>query len=273
MINFNNHHFLGNIRALLIDADGTLWRGRKPVPDMAAFIDFLNRHGLAFTIATNNSVEPVSTYLKCLAAFGVAVRPDQILTTSWATAAYLKTRLEPGAPVYAIGQEGLTQELEAAGFHLLPDSRRNAAAVVVGGDPGLTYDKLKHATLLIQRGAMFVGTNPDVISPSEEGFIPECGTNLAALQAATGKEPLVIGKPQRHLFESGLRRLCSCPENTAMLGDRLDTDIFGAQQVGLAGILVTTGIDNEESIRVKNIRPDLVVHSLTELAELWEEVL
>ncbi len=273
MVTSGSAHLLKKIQALLIDADGTLWHGRKPMPDLVPFIGFLSRRGLAFTIATNNSVEPASIYQKHLASFGVDLTLKNILTFSFATAFYLKPGVEPGKAVYAIGQDGLKQELEAAGFRLLPDSRQNAAAVVVGGDPGLTYDKLKHATLLIQRGAAFIGTNPDTVYPTEEGLVPECGTTLAALQAATGVKPLVIGKPHRHLFEIGMQRLHSQAKNTAMLGDRLDTDIHGAQQAGLAGILVTTGVDNEDTIPVKNIRPDLVVHSLTELVTLWEDAL
>jgi len=268
----NDFTQLENIRALLLDMDGTLWRGKSPMPDLALFFQFLKRRGVAFTVATNNSVEPASTYQQRLASFGIEVSPENILTVSWATAAYLKTLLKAGASVYMIGQEGLKQELETAGFKVLPDSRRNTDAVVVGGDPGLTYDKLKHATLLIQRGAAFIGTNPDVVYPTEEGLAPECGATLAALQAATGVAPVIIGKPQPHLFQLGMQRMGSRPENTAMVGDRLETDIYGGKQAGLTTILVTTGVDNEETIPVKGIQPDLVVHSLAELMTCWEQV-
>lgn len=241
------------------------------MPDLLPFFQFLKQRGVAFTIATNNSVEPASTYQQRLASYGIEVTSENILTVSWATAAYLKTLLKNGASVYIIGREGLKQELEAAGFEILPDSHRDADAVVVGGDPSLTYDKLKHATLLIRRGASFIGTNPDVVYPTEEGLAPECGATLAALQATTGVTPVIIGKPQPHLFQMGMQRMGSQPENTAMIGDRLETDIYGGKQVGMTTILVTTGIDNEETVSDKGIQPDLIVHNLTELITGWEQ--
>jgi 4-nitrophenyl phosphatase len=261
---------LKNITAVLVDIDGTLWRGKQPLPGLNPFFNFLKAHHIAFTVATNNSQEPATLYQKRLAGYGVQLGLENILTASWATADYLKGRLEPGSGVYFIGQEGLREALEENGFKILPDARQDAAAVVVGGDPGLTYDKLKHATLLIQREALFIGTNPDVLFPTEEGLVPECGTNLAAVQAATGVVPTVIGKPNRYFFELGMARMGSAAANTAMIGDRLETDIAGSQAAGLKGILVTTGVDNENTIPVKNIQPDLLVHSLLELVECWE---
>lgn len=267
----NNFTQLKKIRALLLDVDGTLLQGKKPVPDLALFFQFLKRQGVAFTIATNNSVVPASIYRQKMVDFGIEVSLDNILTASHAAAAYLKTQLPTGANVYVVGQDGLKQELETAGFNVLPDSRSNADAVVVGGDPGLTYDKLKHATLLLRRGAAFIGTNPDAVYPTEEGLAPECGAILAALQATSGLAPVIIGKPQPYLFQFGMQRMGSQPENTAMIGDRLETDIYGGKQVGVSTILVTTGVDNEESIPIKNIQPDLVVHSLAELVSYWEQ--
>ncbi len=261
------------IKAALIDMDGTLWRGADPLPGLAPFFDFLSANRISFMVATNNSTEPARNYQKRLASFGVQVGLGNILTASWATAEYLRRRFEPGAKVYMIGQAGLREALDGAGFIILPDSRLNTAAVVVGGDSGLTYEKLKHATLLIQRGSLFVGTNPDVIYPTEEGLVPECGTTLAALQAATGVSPIIIGKPNRYFFDLGIQRMESSAGQTAIIGDRLETDIAGGQALGLIGILVTTGVDGEKDIPIRGIQPDLVVQSLIELRERWEQAL
>ncbi|MCC6147078.1 MAG: HAD-IIA family hydrolase [Anaerolineaceae bacterium] len=270
---YNNHTQLKNIRALLLDLDGTLWRGNAPLPGVETIVDFLKRHNIAFTIATNSAVKPAAVYRERLAAFGIELIPENILTVSQTTAIYLKAHFAPGAAVYVIGEEGLKGEVEAAGFNLRMDSQQNVAAVVVGGDRRLTYDKLKHAAFLLQRGAAFIGTNPDIVYPTEEGLAPECGATLAALQAISGAAPVIIGKPQPHLFQAGMQRMGSHPENTAMIGDRLETDIHGGQQAGLMTILITTGIDDETSIPLKNIQPDLVVHSLAELVAFWQQAL
>jgi 4-nitrophenyl phosphatase len=134
----------------------------------------------------------------------------------------------------------------------------------------LTYTKLKHAALHIQQGARFIGSNPDVVYPTEEGLVPEAGTILAALQAATGVAPLIMGKPERFLFEIAAAKLGSQPAQTVMLGDRLDTDILGGQRAGLKTILMTTGVDAEAAIPAKGIRPDAVFGSLEALVAAWD---
>ena len=173
------------------------------------------------------------------------------LTSSLATAAYLQHELKAGAAAYAVGQEGLREAMQEAGFVLLPDASQPAEVVVAGVDFTLTYDKLKYATLHIQRGARFVGTNGDVTFPAEEGALPGAGSILAALQAATGVVPTIIGKPERLMFDIAVEKMGSDPIHTAMLGDRLETDILGGQRAGLKTILVTTGIDNETTIQMK----------------------
>jgi 4-nitrophenyl phosphatase len=197
---------------------------------------------------------------------------DQILTAAAATASYLSNELGAGSSLYVIGEPALNEELRQAGFILLDDASSAADAVVVGGDSTLTYDKLKKAALLLQRGARFVGTNPDLLCPTDEGLVPEAGATLAALQAATGISPIVLGKPARPLFDLALQKLGCRPVETAVLGDRLDTDIRGGQEAGLKTLLVTSGIDDEHTIRQKGIEPDLVVDSLYTLVDLWESV-
>lgn len=265
----NDHFNLRDIQALIIDIDGTLWRGRVPMPGLAAFFDFLQRRALSFIIVTNNSVETPARYQQKLAGFGVDIQLDQILTSSLATAVYLKQEHE-GAVIYAIGETGLRQVLGQAGFILTDTTDPPAQVVVVGGDTGLSYDKLKYAVLSIQHGAQFVGTNPDLLVPTEEGLVPEAGTTLAAIQAATGVVPTVIGKPEPWLFELAVQKMGSRPHQTAMLGDRLDTDVLGGQRAGLKTILVTTGVDNLESVVRKAIQPNLIVSGLSELIDIWQ---
>ena len=264
--------FLKNLRAALIDFDGTLWRGHSVTPGAADLFNLLQARGIAYRVATNSAIKPASVYSRALLSAGLPVEEAQVITVSAATAAYLRNRLPSGSRVYVVGQDGLHQALADAGFNILPDASQAVDAVVVGGDLTLTYEKLKHATLLIQQGALFIGTNPDVVYPVAEGLAPECGANLAFLTATTGVQPEVVGKPQPHLFQMSLQTLDVPPAQAVMIGDRLETDIHGAQRAGLRAILVCTGVDNAESVARKGIRPDLVVTDLGELARLWRAV-
>ncbi len=261
-----------DIQALIIDMDGVLWTGNTPLPGLTTFFDFLEKRSIPFILATNNASKTPAQYLSKLADFGVTVEAKHILTSSLATAAYLRKELEPGAGVYVVGQEGLVEAMRGAGFTLLTNSSQPASAVVAGIDSSFTYDKLKHAAFLIQRGARFVGTNGDLTLPSEEGFLPGTGSILAAIQAATGVTPTVVGKPERLMFDLAVQQLASHNDRTAMLGDRLETDILGGQRAGLKTILVTTGVDNEETISQKGIEPDAFFSGIEALVEAWQVV-
>jgi 4-nitrophenyl phosphatase len=261
---------LGDVRALIVDLDGTLFRGPAPLPGLRRFFAFLRSRGIGFVVVSNNATKTATGYWEKLVDHGVQIEADQILTAAAATADYLEAELGAGASLYVIGEPALTGVLRESGFVLLGDADQPADAVVVGGDSNLTYDKLKYAVLLLQRGARFVGTNPDLLCPTEEGLVPEAGATLAALQAATGIAPDVVGKPSRPLFDLALQRLGSCRRETAILGDRLETDIRGGQEAGLKTVLVTTGVDDEDSIRQTGIEPDLVVKGLDVLVDLWQ---
>jgi 4-nitrophenyl phosphatase len=250
--------------------DGTLFRGPIPLAGLQRLFTFLQAKRISFVVVSNNTTKTASAYQEMLVGHGVQIQVDQILTAATATAAFLVDELGTGASLYVIGEPALCEVLRRAGFKLLQDAGQVVEAVVVGGDSTLTYDKLKYAALLLQRGARLVGTNPDLLCPTEEGLVPEAGTTLAALQAATGIAPTVIGKPSQPLFDLALRRLGSHRTETAILGDRLETDIKGGQQARLMTVLVTTGIDDEGTIRQKGIEPDLVVDGLDMLVDLWE---
>jgi 4-nitrophenyl phosphatase len=260
------------IRALIVDADGTLWRGDTPLPGLVNFFHFLQYRRVEFIIVTNNTVKTPADYRQKLAGFGVQIDLSRIVTAAIATAEYLVRNYSAGDPVFMIGEAGLRQALQDAGFLMLSDASRPAAAVVVGGDSQLTYDKLKNAVLLIQRGAAFIGTNPDLLIPTEEGLVPEAGPTLAAIQAATGVGPTIIGKPEPFLFDSAVTKLGFARAQTAVLGDRLDTDIAGGQRLGLRTILVTTGVDSNAAADPMALPPDAIVSDLADLVEKWQNL-
>jgi 4-nitrophenyl phosphatase len=259
------------IRGVILDLDGTLLRGDEPLPGLSRLFSFLYDQQVSFIIATNNATKSPQVYQQKLAACGVWIKPANILTSALATADYLQSRLSQDTKLYVIGQPALHAALQEAGFIGVEDTAEPVSMVVVGGDPTLTYDKLKKATLFLQRGAELVGTNPDVVYPTEEGLVPETGTTLAALEAASGVSPVVIGKPAPYLFMRAVDILGSVPSETLVVGDRLETDILGGQQAGLKTILITTGVDRESSISEKDIHPDWSVNSLDELIELLSQ--
>jgi 4-nitrophenyl phosphatase len=258
------------IRALISDLDGTLVAGSRPQPGLLPFLETLRRRGVALTVVTNNTVRTPEQYRAKLAAFGASIGPEQVLTASQATAAYLQAELPAGAALFVVGESGLRAALSDAGFTLLEDSARPAAAVVVGGDRTVTHDKLKHAIRHVRASARFIGTNPDLLVPIEDGLAPEAGVLLAAIAAGAGVQPTIIGKPERPLLDLAMGRMGSTPATTAILGDRLDTDILGGQRLGLTTILVTTGAHDRNAIPALGITPDLVVAGLAELAEMWD---
>ncbi len=264
---------LNAIQTILLDMDGTLTRGSKPLPGLFDFFAHLQAKDIAFTIVTNNTVKTPQEYAKKLSAFEIEIDPAQVLTAAIATADYLGGRLQPGASLYVIGETGLRTAITQAGFRLVEGVREKVEAVVVGGDRQLTYAKLHAAIHHILQGAAFIGTNPDLLVPTERGLAPEAGTTLAALQAATGIAPTLIGKPERPLLDLALQRMQATPEHTAILGDRLETDILGGQRLGMTTILVTTGVSAEAQIAETGITPDHVVHGLDQVVTLWEDQL
>ncbi len=258
---------MDKIRAVISDMDGVLWRGSEPLPGLAGFFALLRGRGLDFVLATNNSRNTPADYVKKLAGMGVPdIQPRNIVTSGTATVSHLQTHFPAGTSLYVVGGDGLKQMLIRAGYQL---AETGAAAVVCGIDFDLTYNKVKTATLLIRGGARFIGTNPDSSFPSPEGLVPGAGSIIALIETASGQGPEIIGKPGPGMFEAALRQLGTGPGETLMIGDRINTDIAGAQALGIKTALVMTGVETEDSLRESEIQPDWVFPGLPELtAEL-----
>jgi 4-nitrophenyl phosphatase len=262
-----NQQTLRSIRALILDMDGVLYRSTEPLPGAAEFIDLLQQESTPFLVATNNAMRTPAEHAQRLQSMGIPLREEDLLTSAQATALYLKRIAPPGAKVYLMGSDGLRSEIERQGFVLV--SWDEAHYVVVGIDWRLTYQQLKEATLAIRRGIPFIGTNPDKTFPTPQGEIPGCGAILAALEAATGVTPTIIGKPQPTLYEMAIERLGADRTTTAAIGDRIETDIAGAKNAGLVSILVLCGVTSCEKLTASLIQPDLVFNDLRELAKAW----
>ena len=252
-----------DIKAIISDMDGVLWRGAEALPGLKAFFDLLHARGMPYILATNNSSNTPGDYARKLAKFGVAgVNEDCVITSGTATARWLQAAYPGGARVHVIGGAGLKRILCDAGFTLVDE---RAQIVVCGIDFELTYDRAKRATLLIREGARFIGTNPDPSFPSPEGLVPGAGSIIAMIATATGTTPTIIGKPERGMFDVALRLLGTKPAETLMIGDRIGTDIQGAAALGIKTALVMTGVETETSLAFSEIQPDFVFSGLPTL--------
>ncbi len=267
---------MNHIKNLILDMDGVLWHGDTAVPGLAHFFQTLRQQELNFVLATNNASKTPAQYVTKLAGFGVPVRQEQILTSAIATADYLQEEYEAGTAVYVLGGDGLHQAIRERGFRVL-----SVADVMEGGQRGevtavglwreATYADFAAAAICLNHGARFIGSNPDVSLPSEYGPLPGAGSFLALLAAATGVQPTVIGKPGIIMFQEALKRLGSIPADTAMVGDRLSTDIAGGKAAGLPTILVLSGISTREELaQLDAPQPDYVFAGISELAERLE---
>lgn len=260
---------LSSLQALIIDMDGVLWRGSEALPGITDFFAFLRRRAIRFVLATNNASRTEAQYAERLASYGAAVAIEEIVTSSTATAEHLTSLVPRGSRVYAIGMDGVREALAKQGFVLSEGDE--AAAVVVGIDWHVTYERLKRASLLIRAGAKFVGTNPDATYPAPEGIIPGNGALLAAIETATGVKPIVVGKPEPILYQQAIQRLGTPLDAIAALGDRLETDILGGIRAGIKTILVMSGVTTPEQLAASEYRPDWVFEDILDLMKRWED--
>jgi 4-nitrophenyl phosphatase len=260
---------LNTIRAVVLDMDGVLWRGADVFSSVAPFFSFVADHDIKFALATNNSTKTVASYVQRLNSIGVPAEPYQVITSSVATADYERRRYPVDTPVYVVGEDGIRQGMADLGYR---EDSRQAQLVVVGMDFNITYDKLKTATLRIRAGADFIGTNGDTTFPFPEGLGPGNGALLALIESATDVVPTVIGKPETAMFEVALDRLGTSADETLMIGDRLETDILGAQRAGLPTALVLTGITTPDMARESNIQADEAYDSLAALHAAWAQL-
>jgi 4-nitrophenyl phosphatase len=258
---------LSTINGVIMDMDGVLWRGDEILPGVGLFIDFLRARGVPFALASNNSSKTPADYVAKLEGMGVnGVVEHQIVTSGMATVDYLQTQYPVGSAVHVLGGDGLKAMVTGAGFVLADEAK----IVVVGIDFNLTYNKLRHSALLIRNGADFIGTNGDATFPMPDGLAPGAGSLLAALRTATDIQPTIIGKPSKPMFMAALHSLGTAAESTLMIGDRLDTDIQGAQEVGLQAALVFTGVTNAAILAASDIQPEGVYADLPALMAAWD---
>jgi glycerol 3-phosphatase-2 len=250
----------------LLDLDGVLYRADDPVPGAGEVTRWLRERGKRLAFVTNNSSKTPQQVAHKLDRMGIAASADEVVTSALATAALLARSGVQSA--YVIGETGIRTALEEAGIEILDGKAGRADAVVVGWDRGVTYDRLREAALLVQRGAKLVATNGDASYPAPDGKWPGAGAILAAITTTTGRPAdAEVGKPHRPLFESALERAGG--GRPLVVGDRIDTDVAGAAVVGWDSLLVYTGVATPADLLRASHLP---TYAARELSALTREV-
>jgi NagD protein len=245
----------------LIDMDGVLVRGSQPVPGANTFIQRLRERAAKFLVLTNNPLYTQRDLAARLERIGLEIPPESIYTSALATAKFLKTQ-KPGCSAYVVGDTGLTSALYEAGITI---TEHEPDYVVVGETKSLSFERLTRATRFVAAGARFIATNPDVSGPGDGGIEPACGAICALIAAATGVQPYFVGKPNPLMMRTALRTIDAHSEESVMIGDRMDTDIIGGTESGMATILVLTGVTRREEVERFPYRPTSIVDSVGEI--------
>jgi HAD superfamily hydrolase (TIGR01450 family) len=265
---------LRRIRHLVLDLDGTVHLGGRAFPWTAPFLDVLRRLRIGWTFVTNNNSRGLEDHAAMLRAMGIEARPEDLYTSTLSTIEHIREELPGVESLFVLGAGSLRAELRAAGFR---EAGENAGdppdAVVVGFDVSLTYPRLSMAAWWISRGKPFIATHPDRVCPTgEEIVLPDCGSICACLASAAGRGPdAVLGKPSPRMAAGVARRAGVRPEEMAIAGDRLYTDIAMARASGALGILVLSGETRAEEAAARPGAADIVVRDLGELGRLLLE--
>ncbi|MDB2276164.1 HAD-IIA family hydrolase [Halorubrum ezzemoulense] len=247
----------------LLDMDGVLIHEEVALPGAKEFIGRLQEQDKEFLVLTNNSIYTRRDLSARLADVGIDVPEERIWTSAVATAQFLSNQV-PDASAYVIGEAGLKTALHKVGYTL---TDTDPDFVVLGESRTYSFQNITQAVQLIDQGARFVATNPDATGPSPEGPLPATGSVAALLTEATGQEPYFVGKPNPVMIRSGLNRIGAHSESTAMVGDRMDTDVVAGIEAGLTTYLVLTGSTSRDELIEFAYRPDDVVESVAELVE------
>ena len=252
------------IECWLTDMDGVLVHEGAALPGAAEFLARLRERDRRFLVLTNNTIFTARDLRARLAASGLDVPEEAIWTSALATAQFLADQ-QPNGSAYVIGEAGLTTALHSVGYVL---TETDPDYVVLGETRTYSFEAITKAIRLIGAGARFIATNPDVTGPSAEGPLPACGAVAALITKATRADPYVVGKPNPMMFRSAMNTINAHSESTAMIGDRMDTDVVAGIEAGLETFLVLTGSTQAKDVARFPYRPSRVLDSIADLVAL-----
>jgi len=245
----------------LLDMDGVLVREEQALEGAAEFIARLRELEIPFLVLTNSSIYAPRDLAARLARGGLEVPEESIWTAALATASFLDDQ-RPGGSAFIVGEAGLTTALHEAGYTV---NERDPDYVVLGETRTYSFERITQAIRLIRKGSRFIATNPDNIGPAPEGPLPATGSVAALISRATGVDPYFVGKPNPLMVRSALNTLNAHSEQTAMVGDRMDTDIVAGIEAGLETFLVLSGVTSKAEIERYPYQPFRIIDSVADL--------
>jgi len=257
-----------NIKSLILDMDGVIWRGDSAIGNLPSVFDAIEKLDLKVAFATNNGTRTPEQYCERLEGLGIPVEPWQVITSSLGVAHLLGVKFPSGGQVFAVGEDGLMLALREKGFEILSvNSAEKAQAVVMGIDRDINFSKMTEFALLVRNGIPFYATNPDKTFPTPRGEIPGAGAWISVIVTSTGIEPIYAGKPAPYLFDLARERLGTKKEETLVVGDRLETDIAGGQRAGYPVALVLSGVSTHEQVEAWRPYVNIVAEDLWSLVK------
>ncbi len=252
------------IKLFLFDMDGTLYLGERLYDFTKELLETIKKQNKRYLFMTNNSSKSVNDYIKKLAKLGIEAEYQDFITSSQATALYLK-EVCPNEKLYVCGTESLKEELRQSGF-TITENINEVDCIVMGNDTELTFKKLDDISrMLCTRELRYIATNPDYVCPTEYGSVPDCGSVCDMIFNATGKRPIFIGKPEPAMPEIAMKMTGYKPQETAVIGDRIYTDIKSGLNAGCKTILVMSGETTYDILKNSTDKPDLVLESGAEI--------
>jgi NagD protein len=260
--------YIRSKKAFIIDMDGVIYHGNKLLTGAGEFVNWLTKNDKAFLFLTNSSERSPLELSQKLARRGVTVAPKHFYTSALATASFLASQ-KPGGSVYVIGEPGLIQALYDEGFTM---NNVNPDYVVVGEGRGYSLEALERAVKLILGGARLIGTNPDLTGPVENGIVPACGSLVAPIELATETKAYFVGKPNPLIMRHGLRRLNAHRQETAIIGDRMDTDIVAGVEAEIETVLVLSGVTSLKDVSRFPYQPKHILEGIFEIPETQKSV-
>jgi NagD protein len=249
------------ISSWLMDMDGVLVREEHAIPGAQEFLVRLRDTGTPFLVLTNNSMYTRRDLAARLRASGLEVPEEALWTSALATGTFLEDQ-RPGGTAFVIGEAGLTTALHEAGYTM---TQQDPDYVILGETRTYSFERITTAIRLVSRGARFIATNPDATGPAPDGPLPATGSVAALISRATGVEPYFVGKPNPLMMRSALNAIDAHSETTAMIGDRMDTDIVAGLEAGLETVLVLTGVTDRADVARYPFQPSRIVESVADL--------
>ncbi|MCI6153440.1 HAD-IIA family hydrolase [Fusobacterium perfoetens] len=257
-----------NKKYFLLDMDGTLYLGNQLIEGAKEFLEKIKLKNKKYIFMTNNSSKNREAYVEKLKKLGIDANVEEIFGSTEATIIYLN-KIKKGAKIFLLGNELLEEAFLKAGFEIIKEKDKEIDFVVLGFDTTLTYDKIWKACDYIFAGIPYIATHPDFVCPLDGGkCMPDTGSMIEMIKAVTGKTPLVIGKPNKHIIDGIIEKYNISKEETVIVGDRLYTDIRTGLDNGITSVLVMSGETTEETLKETIYKPDYIFNSVKDMIDI-----